>query len=69
MSSGEEKQTITDKDNGISFRMLTDGDYKLIETSAPAGYLIAQNPEIMFTVTNGVIDPDITEDGSFVVGY
>ena len=60
--------TIVDEEVGISFRMLTDGNYKLIETKAPDGYIRAQTPELEFTVTDGVITPDIAADG-FVIDY
>ena len=67
-TEAEATLTIIEADSGITFRMLTDGNYKLVETKAPDGYLMAQNPELAFTVTDGVITPDIMANG-FVVDY
>ena len=62
--------TIIDKENGISFEMLTDGNYKLVETKAPDGYIMSQTPELVFTVTDGVITSDIVADeAGFVLHY
>ena len=62
------KLTIATATDGITFRMLSDGDYQLVETRAPAGYVMPVAMEIRFTVENGAIKDDIPTDG-IVVNY
>ncbi len=49
--------------------MLSEGNYKLVETKAPDGYMMAQKPELEFTVTNGVINGIEKDNNGFVVKY
>jgi len=67
--ASEAKLTINDKDQGISFQIATDGDYKLVETRTPDGYVKLTAVEVDFTVVYGVITPAITVDDAIVVGY
>ena len=59
---------ITDKETGITFTGLTEGEYQLKETKSPDGYVLTNNVVIDFKVTNGVIS---NESGtqSFIVQY
>ena len=60
--------TITDKDAGITFTGLTEGEYQLKETKSPDGYVLTGNAVINFKVTNGVISNEAGEQ-SFIVQY
>ena len=65
----EAKLIIEDKDQGIIFQMLTDGDYKLVETMTPNGYVKPTVVEVQFMVEDGVVTPAINVDNTIVVGY
>ena len=42
---------VSDSSGSLLIESLQPGEYKLVETKAPAGYLLPENPETAFTVT------------------
>ena len=68
-NESEAKLVIEDRDEGIAFQMLSDGDYMLEETKTPDGYVKLVPVEIEFNVVDGAITPAITEGGDIVVDY